>query len=105
MPDVGNLLRDFAARIDAYEPDAPVSAEIEVDGVALTLRAPVVRALAEALAAYHDPRDRGRCDHCGGPRMDENFQCRDCGRLSGLFGRMVTERAASYSPLTEIRDT
>jgi len=63
----------------------------------VTLRAPVARALVEALRAYHDPRDRGRCDHCQGGRLDENFLCLDCGRPSGLFGQMLAERAARHT--------
>ena len=63
----------------------------------LALSAPVARALVEALRAYHDPRERGRCDHCGGGRLDENFLCGDCGRPSGLFGQLVSERAARHT--------
>jgi len=98
MPDdVVDALEQFVARIDVFEPDAAVHTELEVAGRRLTLREPVVRALVEALSAYHDRRDHGRCDHCGSHRMDANFHCRDCDRLSGLFGQMVTERAAGYT--------
>lgn len=91
---VPDALERFVARIDVYEPDAPVHTELDVGGRRLTLREPVVRALVEALSAYHDPRDNGRCDHCGSHRMDTNFLCRDCGRLSGVFGEMIARRAA-----------
>ncbi|GII23124.1 hypothetical protein [Planosporangium mesophilum] len=94
-------LRDFAARIDALDPAAPLVGDLEVrlggQQVRLTLRAPVARALVEALRAYHDPRDQGRCDHCGGRRLDDNFLCRDCGRPNGLFGQLLAERAARYT--------
>jgi hypothetical protein len=62
----------------------------------LAITAPVARALVEALRNHHDPRDRGRCDHCGGRRLDDNFLCLDCQRSSGLFGQMLMERAARY---------
>ena len=94
--DLLDALEQFVARIDVYEPDAPVHVRLEVDGRRLTVREPVARALAEALRAYHDPRDHGRCDHCGSHRMDANFRCGDCGRLSGLFGELIAERAAGY---------
>jgi ribosomal protein S14 len=60
------------------------------------LRAPVARAMVEALRQFNDPRDRGRCDHCGGRRLDDNFLCRNCGRPSGVFGQMLLERASRH---------
>jgi hypothetical protein len=99
--DVLAALRDFVARTDALDPAAPPWGDIEVclggQQVRLTLRAPVARALVEALRQYHDPRELGRCDHCGGRRLDDNFLCRDCGRPNGLFGQMIAERAAGYA--------
>lgn len=99
--DVLAALSAFVSRIDELAPDAPVEGELILglrgQESRLTLRAPVAAALVEALRAYHDPRDLGRCDHCGGPRMDENFRCRDCARLSGLFGQMIAERAARHT--------
>lgn len=66
----------------------------------------VARAFVEALRAYQDPRDRGSCDHCGGPRLDGNFVCADCGQPSGLFGQLLRERAARYEgPAGELGDT
>ncbi|GAA3394390.1 hypothetical protein [Cryptosporangium minutisporangium] len=100
--DVLTALVEFVARTDRYEPDAPIHTELDVNGVRLTVRAPVARALAEALRAYHDPRDHGRCDHCGSHQMDANFQCRECGRLSGLFGQMVAERLDEYAEPTAL---
>ncbi|KAB1131315.1 hypothetical protein F6X68_28120 [Micromonospora sp. AMSO12t] len=98
--DVLAALRDFVARVDALDPAAAPQGELVVGlrGVEsrLALSAPVARALVEALRAYHDPRDRGRCDHCGGGRPDDNFLCGDCGRPSGLFGQLVSERAARH---------
>ncbi|GAA3189359.1 hypothetical protein ACFO1B_36740 [Dactylosporangium siamense] len=71
--------------------------EVRVDGGAVVLLSPgVARAFVEALRAYQDPRDRGSCDHCGGPRLDDNFICADCGQPSGLFGQLLRERAARY---------
>lgn len=102
-------LRDFTARIDALDPEASMWGDVEVrlggQQLRLALRAPVVRALVEALRNYHDPRDLGRCDHCQGRRLDENFLCRDCGRPNGLFGQMVAERAARYSESAAIGTT
>ena len=64
---------------------------------AAALSAPVARALVEALRAYRDPRGRGRCDNCGGGRLDDNFLCGDCGRPSGLFGQLISELAARHT--------
>lgn len=93
-------VRDFVARIDALDPDAPPLGDLTIclsgRESRLALRAPVARALVEALRGYHDPRDRGRCDHCGSPRLDDNFLCRDCGQPNGLFGQMLAERAARH---------
>jgi hypothetical protein len=99
--DVASALRDFVARIDVLDPDAPSSGDLEVrfggQRLSCALRTPVARALVAALRQYQDPRDRGRCDHCGGGRLDDNFLCLDCGQPNGLFGRMVVERAAAYT--------
>jgi hypothetical protein len=92
-------LREFAERIGPLYPPSPEpgsGVEVRVDGVAVMLPEPVARALVEALRAYHDPNDRGSCDHCGGRRLDGNFLCADCGRPSGVFGQLVRERAARY---------
>jgi hypothetical protein len=95
--ELAAVLREFVERIDVFDtsPGAPV-AEVRVGERAVALRAPVVRALAEALRSYHDPRDRGTCDRCGGPRLDDNFVCADCGEPSGVFGQLLRERAARY---------
>lgn len=75
----------------------PADVELRVDGGAPVRFSPgVARAFAEALRAYQDPRDRGSCDHCGGPRLDDNFVCADCGQPSGLFEQLLRERAARY---------
>ncbi|HEY0698019.1 MAG TPA: hypothetical protein VGD43_09440, partial [Micromonospora sp.] len=68
----------------------------------MTLTTPVARALVEALRAYHDPRDQGRCDHCGGRRVDDNLLCLDCGQPNGLFGQLIAERAAQYAEQTAV---
>ena len=107
--DVLAALRDFSARIDALDPAAPLWGDVEVrvgeQWLRLPLRAPVARALVEALRDYHDPRDQGRCDHCGGRRIGDNFLCRDCGRPNGLFGQMVAERAARCTESVAIETT
>lgn len=94
-------LREFVERIDALDPSGSRVGTIEVRvgdrETRLVLRAPTARALVEALAAYHDPRDRGRCSRCGGRRLDQNFVCADCGRPDGVFGELVIERAARYA--------
>jgi hypothetical protein len=91
--DVLAALRDFVARLDGLDPQAPPVGELTfgLDGVTerVTLRAPVARALVEALRAYHDPRDRGTCAHCGTGRLDDDFVCRSCGIVNGLFGQTL----------------
>ncbi len=94
--------RDFVQRVGAL--DAPAEADqvavvtvsVGTESVRLSLSASVVRALDQALRAYHDPRDRGECGRCGGRRLDDNFLCRDCGRPNGVFGQMLHERAARF---------
>lgn len=91
--DVVAAVREFVARLDGLEPGAPVVGELTVGlGAAaerVTLREPVARALVEALRAYHDPRDRGTCAHCGTGRLDDDFVCRTCGIVNGLFGQTL----------------
>jgi hypothetical protein len=102
---VAEALREFAARIDVFDPaPGPAVAEITVGERTVPLLAPVAKAFAEALRAYQDPRDRGTCDHCGGPRLDDNFVCADCGRPSGVFGQLLQERAARYEGPAELPD-
>jgi hypothetical protein len=99
--DILGEIGGFVARIHALDPHAPAGTEltVRVDGreTRLMLSEPVLQALRLALQDYHDPRDQGYCDHCGGPRLDENFQCRDCGGLNGVFGQMLAERAFGYT--------
>ncbi|WP_432987335.1 hypothetical protein [Dactylosporangium sp. CA-233914] len=100
---VAAALRQFAERLDGYDPaPGPPVASVRVGEQVVALRAPVVKALGEALRAYQDPRDRGACEHCGGPRLDDNFVCADCGRPSGVFGQLLAERAARYEPPAEL---
>jgi hypothetical protein len=117
-------LREFVRDIDALDPEADAAGSVEIrvrDGIrvdegiradhgigaeegvgpdggtaSVTLRAPVVRALVAALRSYHDPRDRGRCEHCGGHQLDDNFICARCGQASGLFGQLLRERVARH---------
>jgi hypothetical protein len=100
--DVTAALEAFARRIGVFDPgggssDGADGVEVRVDGGAAVWLSPgVARAFVEALLTYQDPRDRGSCDHCGGPRLDDNFICADCGQPSGLFGQLLRERAARY---------
>ena len=96
--DVHDALVAFVRRIDDLEPDAAAVAGLSVAGQAapVPLSGAVARALIAALEGYHDPRDRGECEHCGGHRLDDNFLCRDCGRPNGVFGAMLAERAARF---------
>jgi hypothetical protein len=77
--DLAAALREFAARIAALDPPgSPAVVELTVGGAPVALTVSAARALAEAALAYHDPRDRGACDHCGSRRIDDNFVCADC---------------------------
>lgn len=100
--DVLAALRDFVARLDELDPQAPVAGELTVGlGDAterLPLRLPVARALAEALRGYHDPRERGTCAHCAG-RLDDDFVCRNCGIVNGLFGQTLAGFVGREGPL------
>lgn len=106
--DVLAALRDFVTRIDALDPAAPRQTELTMSGqgrqVLIRLSQPVARALVEALRGYHDPRDHGYCDHCGGRRLDDNFLCRDCGSPNGLFGQLIMERAARHTEPAALTD-
>jgi hypothetical protein len=96
-------LRDFVERTGAWETAsgqhaAPVEVAVRAGGRTETfvLAPGVAGALASALRAYHDPRDHGRCEHCGGVRLDDNLICVDCGHAHGIFGQLLMERAARY---------
>jgi hypothetical protein len=101
-------VREFVARIDALDepPGAPAVALLHLRSgkarVDLALSDRVARALVEALAAYRDPRDRGRCAHCGGRRIDDHLLCLDCGGAAGVFGQMLLERAERYTAPPEL---
>jgi hypothetical protein len=99
--DVVAAVRDFVERIDALDPP-PGAPAVALLQASLALSAPVARALVSALAAYREPRDRGRCEHCGGRRIDEHFLCLDCGRPNGVFGQILLERAAGYEEPKEL---
>ena len=91
--DVLRVLHEFITRIDQFDPDAPALGDLELGWRGATarvpIRPPVARALAEALIAYHDPRDHGSCAHCRTGQLDENFVCRSCGIVNGVFGRTL----------------
>jgi ribosomal protein S14 len=95
-------VRDFVERIGALDvgPEQPTAAQIEVRQAdartTFSFSARLADAFAAALRAYHDPRDQGRCEHCGGSRLDDNLICVDCGRAHGIFGQLLMERAARY---------
>ncbi|MET7426265.1 hypothetical protein [Dactylosporangium sp. NPDC005555] len=98
--DVAAAVEEFARRVGVFDPpggDGAGGVELRVGGGApVSLSPGSARAFIEALRAYQDPRDRGTCDHCGGPRLDDNFVCADCGQPSGLFGQLLRERAARF---------
>jgi len=95
---LADALREFVERVGPlYPPSGDRAVEVWVGDVRVVLGEPVVRALVEALRGYHDPNDRGSCDHCGSRRLDDNFLCADCGQPSGVFGQLVRERAARYT--------
>ncbi|MFI1990885.1 hypothetical protein [Actinoplanes sp. NPDC020271] len=91
--EVLKLLQEFVHRIDQFDRDAPEVGALEIgwrgETERLTIRQPVARALAEALIAYHDPRDNGACAHCATGRLDSNLTCRDCGIVQGVFGQTL----------------
>jgi hypothetical protein len=97
-PDPAEALRDFAERVSPYDPD-PTAARGTVElrwghaAERITLTPHLARALQEALSRYRDPADRGRCAGCGGRRLDDNLHCRDCGRLHGVLGAVIADRA------------
>ncbi|ROO61006.1 hypothetical protein EDC02_2928 [Micromonospora sp. Llam0] len=96
---VAAALREFAQRLAPLDPAPARSAGVAVragDADPVVLTESVAAALCAALRSYHDPRDRGRCAQCGGPRLDEGLQCLDCGQPAGLFGQLIRERMARH---------
>jgi hypothetical protein len=100
VDDVLAAVEAFAARIHALDPKAALLGELTLSfqgrQAHVPVTAPVAEALAEALRSYHDSRDYGSCDYCDSGQLDENFLCLSCGRPNGLFGQMLTERAAGH---------
>src|SRR5688572_1997144 len=98
--DVLAAVEAFAARIHALDPKAAALGELALSfqgrQAQVSITAPVAAAFAEALRSYHDSRDFGSCDYCEVGRLDANFLCLSCGRPNGLFGQMLTERAAGH---------
>jgi hypothetical protein len=98
VSDPLTALREFVERITPYDPDPAVS--VGTVGIRhghesgeFRLTPHLARALVEALASYRDPADRGTCAGCGGRRLDANLHCQDCGRLHGVLGAVISERA------------
>ncbi|WP_203752432.1 hypothetical protein [Actinoplanes cyaneus] len=91
--EVLKVIREFVHRIDQFDRDAPELGTLEIgwrgETERLTLSQPAARALAEALATYHDPRDNGACAHCATGRLDSNLRCQDCGIVQGVFGQTL----------------
>jgi hypothetical protein len=104
--EVLTAVREFVARVDELDAEAPVVGELTLDLDGSTehvrLRAPVARALVEALRGYHDPRDRGTCSHCGSGRLDDDFVCRSCGIVNGLFGQTLADFAGQEGRAAEL---
>jgi len=100
VDDVLAAIQAFATRIHALDPKAATLGELTLNfqgrEVQVPVTGPIAAALAEALHGYHDSRDFGSCDYCDGGRLDDNFLCLSCGRPNGLFGQMLTERAAGH---------
>jgi hypothetical protein len=100
--ELTGAVRDFVERIGAFDDPVagPFPVQIEVRGAdgrtTFELSPGVARALGAALRAYHHPRDQGRCEGCGGVRLDDNLICVDCGRAHGIFGELLMERVARY---------
>jgi hypothetical protein len=97
--DPAAVVADFIDRVSPYQP-APDDAPTAMLGVrtaageaVFAVSDHVVRALCQALEAYRDPEDRGRCADCGGRRLDANLHCLDCGRVQGIFGQVLADHA------------
>lgn len=92
-------LRRFVERVSPYDPDPLAGPAVtlglvgENAGGTVVLTPHLARALSEALERYQDPADRGSCAACGGRRLDEHLHCLDCGRLHGVYGELLAERA------------
>lgn len=97
--EVAAALREFTQRLAPLDPAPVRSGAVALrvgDADPVVLTESVAAALCTALRSYHDPRDRGRCAQCGGPRLDEGLQCLDCGQPAGLFGQLIRERMARH---------
>ncbi|MBB4958326.1 hypothetical protein [Micromonospora polyrhachis] len=106
VSDPLTALREFVERITPYDPDpAATVGTVGIDhgheSGEFRLTPHLARALVEALASYRDPADRGTCAGCGGRRLDDNLHCQDCGRLHGVLGAVIFERAERISEQAE----
>ena len=97
--DPAAALTEFINRVAPYDP-APGAEPVAMIGLrtpdgdlTVAMGEHVTRALCRALAAYTDPDDRGTCLDCGSRRIDDNLQCRDCGRLHGILGEVIADHA------------
>jgi hypothetical protein len=62
------------------------------EAATFVLDAAAARALADLLAAHHDPDDHGACAACGGA-LDRDLYCAACGRVDGIFGQALAAHA------------
>jgi hypothetical protein len=97
--DPAAVVAEFIDAVSPYDPQ-PDAAPVAMLGVrtalgdtTFTVSDHVIRAMCKALAAYHDPEDRGTCVSCGGRHLDENLHCQDCGRLHGILGQVIADHA------------
>ncbi len=109
--DPAGVVAEFVDRVVPYDP-APDAAPVAVVGLrtalgeaTFTMGDHVVRALCRALASYRDPDDRGTCIGCGSRRLDENLHCQDCGRLHGILGEVIAQRARRVAAAEDGRRT
>src|SRR4051812_27354743 len=99
--ELTSAVRDFVERIAALAcgPDGPTPVQLDIGDAwqrtSFELTPAVAQAFAAALRAYHDPRDQGRCERCGGARLDANLICVDCGHPHGIFGQLLLERLSN----------
>ena len=99
IPDLPAAFERFLATVGPYDtapgstPVAMVRVRVGQRDVDFPLTAHTARAIQTALANYRDPSDRGECAGCGSRKLDDNFNCYDCGRVNGIFGEVLASHA------------